>query len=109
MGRLRDRVIENPTSAILSNYQIKSLRGRVTIVCSGLLRVEADDLGIQDAGEGDPGGVGQESVGCAAVDFVSGSDVGKDRALEAENVGEGERGPVLSEKLFGPLCVRREL
>ena len=46
------------------------------------------DFCIQDGGEGDPGRVGNESVGGGAVDFASGIHVRNDHTFVGDHVDE---------------------
>src|SRR5436309_2594374 len=67
------------------------------------------DVGVEEGGEGDPGGVGVEAGGGGGVDLAGRGDVGGDEGFEEDDVGEGAVGAVASEEEPGPGDVRGEL
>src|ERR1022692_1786085 len=90
------RAIAEPRDAFscTANFNHSGHRGtrRKSVYSGGstFLRTAADDFSIENCGESNPGSVWDESVGGGAIDFPCGSNVGRDRSFERQDVGQRE-------------------
>lgn len=73
------------------------------------LGISSGYFGVQDYGEGCPGGVGDHGQGGGFVYIVYGADVAEDQGFKKDSVGQGFFGLMLAEEEEGPLGVGDEL